>query len=342
MSNNPILTIALPTFNRLQSLKKTLQSIMPLKNINEVEILVIDNTSDDGTWEWLCQNKNEFGLCIKRNVTNLGIEGNIIQALLNAQGEYIWLLSDHMKVNANEIITFINHLKGGLEFTFGYARIAEYENVLPETYTPIKLNKIDQYSLGEIIFYVGNISAFIVNRNYILNCARNVFRFSSFTYPQLGVFVDANINDSFIELPPLSNFIADKEQKKRISYDTFRSRFIGFVRSVEEIRRLNQNLRHIDKALKTRKLLGALVSDSILMLSFVTDKAIKPSEFAFCLWHYPGYIRLFLLMCLFLSTLPQELRLRVSRVFFSILTPKQYKKAATDYNYRFVKEIINE
>lgn len=125
MADNPILTIALPTFNRLRLLEKTLQSIMPLKNINEVEILVIDNTSDDGTWEWLCQNKNELGLCIKRNVTNLGIEGNIIQALLNAQGDYIWLLSDHMKVNVNEIITFINHLKGGLEFTFGYARIAE-------------------------------------------------------------------------------------------------------------------------------------------------------------------------------------------------------------------------
>ncbi|MBA3028633.1 MAG: glycosyltransferase family 2 protein [Desulfobacteraceae bacterium] len=77
MANTLKLTISIPTFNRLELLKKTLQSIEPLKNNSDIELLVTDNNSDDGTWERLCRKKDDYGLCIKRNIMNLGIEGNI-------------------------------------------------------------------------------------------------------------------------------------------------------------------------------------------------------------------------------------------------------------------------
>ncbi len=342
MLNNPILTIAIPTFNRRHLLERTLQSLAPLSDISKVQIVVIDNCSNDGTWEWLSRKKDKLGITIEQNTVNLGIEGNIIQALLHAKGDYVWLLSDHMNVNVPEVITFIEKIEAGLEFTFGYARIAEYASILPESYIPIKLKKLDQNSLGEIIFFVGNISAFIVNRNYLSQYARTVFRFSSYSYPQLGVFVHADKNATFVELPTVSNFVSNKTKPKRISYDTFRSRFIGFVRAVDEIRRLNPNLKHIHKALKTPILIRALAFDALSMLCFATSNSIKPSEFAFCLRSYPGRIRLFLLACMLLSALPEKIRLSASRVFFGTVLPSKYQRAAQEYKLRSVAEIIKE
>ena len=344
MLDNTILTIAIPTFNRQNLLERTLRSLAPLSNISNVQILVIDNCSNDGTWEWLCREKDSLGITIQQNTVNLGVEGNIIQALLQAKGDYVWLLSDHMNVNATEVIIFIGKLKAGLEFTFGYARTAQYASVLPESYIPVQLKKLNQYSLSEIILCMGNISTFIVNGNYLRQCVRTIFRFSSYTFPHLGVFVHAKENTMFVELPTVSNFILplDKTKPKRNYNDTFRSRFIGFVRAVDEIRRLNPKLKHIHGALKTPRVIRALFTDAISRLCFSTSNSIKPSEFLFCLRRYPGKIRLFLLGCTLLSVFPVKTRLLICRMILGTLFPNRYQRAAQSYKLRLNCEIIKD
>lgn len=342
MSNNIVLTIAIPTFNRRKSLETTIQSLVPLCGLSEVQILVIDNCSNDGTWEWICRKKEEFKITIVQNPTNFGIEGNIIQGLFKATGDYIWVLSDHMKINVSEVITFVEKLKFGLKFTFGYARIEQYSNVLPETYKPIKIGEMSQCSIGEIIFFVGNISAFIVNRQFLNQHARTVYRFAGTSYPQLGVFVHADKNTTLIELATVSSFSSSGTEPKRISYDTFRSRFIGFVRAIDEIRRLNPNLKKINKALKTGALIRALAFDAMSNLCFATINPVKPSEYAFCFTRYPGVIRLFLWVCLMLSALPEKLRLTTSRAFFGTLFPKYYSMAEEAYKQRYSSELFKE
>ncbi len=343
MSEKFILTIAIPTFNRQFFLIKTLDSMLPLTAHKDIEILVIENCSDDGTWEWLSHKKDKLNLTIIRNVTNFGIEGNIIQALFYAQGQYVWLLSDHMQIHVPEVISFLNRLNNGLEFTFGYARIAEYSPVLPQPYVPFEIQKLDQVALGKLIFFMGNISAFIIKKNYLHQCGRFIFRFSNYSYPHLGVFIPAHKHDTFIELPIVSHFICDLTERKHISYDTFRSRFIGFIKAMEEIRKFNQNFKKINNSLKyNKKLSSALVSDTILKLCFEVNNAPKPFEFAFCLYHYQGIIRLFLLICFFLSFLPKKIRPGISRAFFKILLPNWYKKATQEYKRFFSLEMIKE
>ena len=343
MLNNTILTIAIPTFNRRQVLEKTLQSLVPLSNISKVQILVIDNCSNDGTWEWLCRSKDELGITIEQNIVNLGIEGNIIQALLHAKGNYVWLLSDHMHVNVTEVITFINKLKVGLAFTFGYARIAEYATVLPKSYIPIELKKLDQHSLGEIIFFMGNISTFIVNSNYLNQCVRTIFRFSSYSYPQLGVFVHAKKDATFVELPIVSSFLGDMRESKRISYDMFRSRFIGFARALEEIDRLNPNYKGmINYALSNRMITGPLALESVLSLCFSGSNVIKTSEFIFCFRRYHGKIRIFLFVCILLSMLPSKITPAVSKIFFRTFRKNIYQAMLIEHSLRFSSESIKE
>ena len=338
----PLLTIAIPTFNRLTSLKDTINSLSPLLSISDIEIVIIDNCSTDGTWEWLSSEKGKKRFLIRKNVANLGIEGNIIQALFSGTGKYVWLLSDHMVVYPSEIKTFLIKLRSGLDFDIGFARVSVHDSILPSIYTPTKIKMIDQYSLGKIIFYMGNISAFLCNRQYIYRCARSVYRFSSFSYPQLGIFLHAKGDSTLIELPSVAEFSSKQYGRIRISYDSFRSRFIGYVKAIDQLRKLNLNLRNIDRALKTRLLILALASESILDLSFSKGKGISTLEYFFCFRHYPGKMRLFLFVCMLLSLWPGRMKRRLSRMVFRTVMLKKYEKVARSFGQRFSNETFKE
>lgn len=133
--------------------------------------------------------------------------------------------------------------------------------------------------------------------------------------------------DTLVELDVVSDFAFQKksDKPKRISYDTFRSRFIGFVRALEEIQKLNHDIRWSNRAFQTRLLLSPLICDSIYNLC--SNKSLNYSDFAFCFTRYPGIIRLFMLLCFCLSLLPTKSQISLSNFLFKTLMPKLYIKA---------------
>ena len=338
----PLLTIAIPTFNRLALLKDTVNSLAPFHNSTDVEIVIIDNCSSDGTWQWLNSLKDKNRIQVLKNNTNLGIEGNIIQALFSGFGKYVWLLSDHMIVYPNEIKKTLLKLKNGLNFDLGFARVSAHDNVLTSTYNPIEIKTIDQETLGKIIFYMANISAFLCKREYLYLNARNVYRFSSFSFPHIGVFLNAKDNTTIVELPSQSEFSTKSYGKYRISYDTFRSRFIGFIKMFKQIRKLNSNFSNINKGLNTRLIISALAGESILDLCFSKGKGISTLEYLFCFISYPGKIRFFLLTCIFLSLWPNSIKKWLSRMVFRIVLPGLYKKIERSAGECFSDETFKE
>ncbi len=87
----PKLTIAIPTYNRLHLLKETLSILLPQQQLG-VEILVCDNDSKDGTYEYLTRLYPEIR--IFRQQTNIGQDGNVLSCFEQARGQYVWILSD--------------------------------------------------------------------------------------------------------------------------------------------------------------------------------------------------------------------------------------------------------
>lgn len=345
MTNRPLLTIVIPTFNRKDSLKNMLKSFLPIQ-LTSVEILIVDNFSTDGTWEWLNQKKNKLGLKVIQNSANLGIEGNIIQSLQQSAGKYIWLLSDHMQLFTNNLYDFVDRIDQGLEFSLGYARIRQYNDILDNPYRPQEISSISQRKLGELVFCMSNISAFIINREYLSRCYRSVYRFSSYSYPHLGVFTNLKKNDNLVELPMMSQFISESNpnpSSKRISYDTFRSRFIGFPRVVLEIERINPEIKNIkNDALKSKALLGPLISDLILNLCFNKENPPKLTELVFCFRHYPLVIKLFVLPCFFFSLLNTKSRIFLSSIVFKVLLPEKYLVAQSRNSQEYSLEKLKE
>lgn len=95
-SESPLLTIAIPTYNRESMLDQLLTELVAqIGGDSRVELLVSDNASPDGTTAVVRQ-RIEHGTPIRyiRNETNLGADRNILQCFLQASGKYVWVFSD--------------------------------------------------------------------------------------------------------------------------------------------------------------------------------------------------------------------------------------------------------
>lgn len=106
-----ILSIVIPTYNRLTYLKanlsNTFSEVIKSGYNNEVEIVVIDNCSNDGTFSFisnLCAEYVNFRYI--RNDENIGSDRNIAKSYNEALSDYVLILGDDdfLRPNALSII----------------------------------------------------------------------------------------------------------------------------------------------------------------------------------------------------------------------------------------------
>jgi abequosyltransferase len=95
-TERPLLTIAIPTFNRAGYLKELLSTLFDqLVAEPRVELLISDNASPDET-PAVVQSFAGRGLPVRylRNETNIGSDANFKQCFEQAHGKYLWLFGD--------------------------------------------------------------------------------------------------------------------------------------------------------------------------------------------------------------------------------------------------------
>jgi abequosyltransferase len=92
----PLLTIAIPTYNRRGHLALLLRMIGPqIAELPPVELLISDNASDDGTEELVRQAMADGLRCrYLRNHRNLDADPNFLQCYEQAAGTYVWIFGD--------------------------------------------------------------------------------------------------------------------------------------------------------------------------------------------------------------------------------------------------------
>ncbi len=94
--SKPLLTIAIPTYQRARFLEELLNNLGPqLKNIPRIELLISDNASMDDT-ERLIEGFAGRGLEVRyiRNKENIGPDGNFLQCFELATGKFFLLFGD--------------------------------------------------------------------------------------------------------------------------------------------------------------------------------------------------------------------------------------------------------
>ena len=94
MINKPILTIAIPTYNRSEELEKILLQLGSEKN-KLFEILISDDNSSDNTGMIVGKYKKKMkNIIYNKNRQNIGYSGNVCKLYELANTRYIWFLCD--------------------------------------------------------------------------------------------------------------------------------------------------------------------------------------------------------------------------------------------------------
>jgi len=113
MPQLPTVTIAIPTYNRLAYLRQAIQSALG-QSYPELEVIVSDNCSDDGTVEAVASIRDQR-LVFLRQKKNLGMVGNWNACLERATGEFFLLLSDDDYLEESAIEKLVQPMMTGAE-----------------------------------------------------------------------------------------------------------------------------------------------------------------------------------------------------------------------------------
>jgi glycosyltransferase involved in cell wall biosynthesis len=108
----PLLSIAIPTFNRpdkIKSLYENFLSKIDLSLGSNIEVVVCDN-SDLNQAETNRKNLADSNTNYKKNNTNLGFSGNVIRCLQEVNGEFVWIISDDDEVDYDAFCRLIKWL----------------------------------------------------------------------------------------------------------------------------------------------------------------------------------------------------------------------------------------
>lgn len=109
----PLLTVAVPTYNRVESLETlTDDFLLPASRMEEVDVVVCDNSDDEAAG----LNQRLFsgtGVRYHRNARNLGFHGNLLQCIERASGQWLWIISDDDAVDLDAFTEFVDALKAG-------------------------------------------------------------------------------------------------------------------------------------------------------------------------------------------------------------------------------------
>ena len=153
-------SIIIPTFNRLWSLPKAVES--SLHNQCRVEVIVVDDGSNDGTWEWL-QARSDIK-AIKQ--VNLGKDWAVNRAFAAATGEYVRFLDsdDWCLEGANDAQFALGSREGADVVVAGYTVFSAQEKLIQEE-PWVRCDDFVAQQLGECSS--SHYSAYLFRRDFI-------------------------------------------------------------------------------------------------------------------------------------------------------------------------------
>jgi abequosyltransferase len=135
-----LLTLAIPTFNRVADLERLLLALEPqMPSHPEVDLYLSDNASPDSTPE-LVASFQARGMRIRyhRHPENIGADANFLSCFNAARGKYFWLCSDDEVILPGGLDLILSHLDesrpgGELDilylssYTFREDHVAEFQ-----------------------------------------------------------------------------------------------------------------------------------------------------------------------------------------------------------------------
>ncbi len=109
-SRMPRVSVIVLTYNNLELTKRCLASITALSHYPDLELIVVDNASSDGSPAWLTEwGRSNPATYIILNDTNVGFAAGNNVGLAKATGDYLVLLNNDTHVTTSWIIDLLRH-----------------------------------------------------------------------------------------------------------------------------------------------------------------------------------------------------------------------------------------
>lgn len=192
----PLLTIAIPTYNRSDSLEQIICQLSKEKNQSFRILISDDNSSDNTTVMVKKYQKIMSNLFYAKNKTNLGFSGNIIRIYELVKTQYLWFLSDDETVLAGAIdkilqalikyqpvVALFNHIwtdPYGRKLVYGVKKDSVYDDI----------NKFTNYQL---LMKTAFLSVLVVEKRLPLNILEKTdYKNNIFFQVTLSLFLLSN------------------------------------------------------------------------------------------------------------------------------------------------------
>ena len=94
MTNQKLITICVPTYNRAKNVVGLVQELLDFELNDQIEILVIDNDSPDNTFEELSKFSHHNNVSIFKNEKNLSRARTLLRYFNLCKTEYLIYLPD--------------------------------------------------------------------------------------------------------------------------------------------------------------------------------------------------------------------------------------------------------
>lgn len=154
------ISIIIPTYNRLWALPKAVESCASAGC--DVEIIVVDDGSTDGTWRWL----QARGDVTSIRTDNWGKDWAVVAGMARARGEYVRFLDsdDWLEPRANAEQLRLGRASTADVVVAGYVDFHEAEN-RSEPHPWVDCDDFVAQQFGEVPF--SHYSAFLFRRDFI-------------------------------------------------------------------------------------------------------------------------------------------------------------------------------
>lgn len=119
------ITVSIPVYNRKDRISYCIDSVLNQNENSQFSftVLVIDNSSTDGTKDVLKEYSKSKKVTVIYNSTNVGMANNWTKCFEKAQSDYIYLLHSDDRMLPNTLITISDFLHQYPECDFGFGNV---------------------------------------------------------------------------------------------------------------------------------------------------------------------------------------------------------------------------
>lgn len=132
MQPNPLLSFCIPTYNRFERVTTLVKRILSLPD-DDIEVVVLDNGSTDGTYDAL-QKITDPRLKVRSNSENRGALFNMVHVFDDASGEFVVYSTDQDMTHPERIAAFKAFLRAHTALTCGFCNFDVPEGFAHEYY----------------------------------------------------------------------------------------------------------------------------------------------------------------------------------------------------------------